>query len=131
MPRATPIPFLLAAASLVAAFVLHEATGFGNDAFDAAFADWFQPIVFLVCGVATLLRAADLREERVAWSLLGAGLVLYAGGSFYYNLAPASPPFPSIADALWLALYPLSFAAIAILVRHRFSRLPAGCGSTG
>ena len=130
MPRATPILLILAAASLVATFVLHELTGFGNDAFDAAFAEWFQPIGFLACGLATLLACREPPRGARAVGPARHGTRPLRGRQLLLTTSRcgdlASPPFPSLADGLWLALYPLSFAAIAILVRHRFSRLPAG-----
>jgi diguanylate cyclase (GGDEF)-like protein len=39
--------------------------------------------------------------------------------------ADAAPRFPSPADTLWLAMYPLAIAAVALLVRSRHSRLSA------
>ena len=54
--------------------------------------------------------------------LIGAGLLLYAGGSLAYNLDLATGSavsFPSLADALWLSLFPLSFAGMVALVRAR------------
>ena len=96
---------------------------FGGASFDSFFSLWYQPVGFLGCGLATLWRAASVREERMPWALLGSGLVLYAAGSVYFNLeygSNPSPPFPSLADGLWLALYPLCFAAAALLVRRRF-----------
>ena len=80
-------------------------------------------MAYLGCGLATLWRAT-VRDGRLPWVLLGSGLVLYATGSIYFNLAfgtDPSPPFPSPADGLWLSLYPLTFAALAILVRRRYN----------
>ena len=128
MPRAPTTFLVLAAATLLGSFATHELVGFGDTAFDDAFTDWFQPTTFAACGAATLLRAWRLPEERVPWLLLGLGLVLYAVGSVYFNVLyadDASPPFPSLADGLWLSLYPLAFAALVLLVRHRFVRVPA------
>src|SRR4051812_16624139 len=123
-----PRLLLPAAALLLLSFAAHEVLGFGNAALDDAFDAWFQPAVFLGCGLATLLRGSRVPAERSPWLLLGTGLVLYAIGSVYYNIGPAndpSPPFPSAADGLWLMLYPLTFAAIVQLVRHRFVRISA------
>jgi diguanylate cyclase (GGDEF)-like protein len=123
----TRIWFLLAAALLVGSFAVYELSGFGDPAIDAAFADWYMTAGFMGCGLATLARAARIRRERAPWALLGAGLVLYASGTIYFNVAfgdDPSPPFPSAADVVWLTLYPLAFAAAVLLVRHRFARVP-------
>ena len=60
--------------------------------------------------------------------LIGAGLSIYAGGSVYYNVAASGGPaplFPSVADAMWMSLYPLAFAALGVILRGRFTNLKA------
>src|SRR4051794_38418221 len=127
-PNRPPKLLIGVAAVLLASFAVHAAFGFGSAAADHAYDLWFQPSAFLASGCATLLRAYRIREERAPWTVLGLALVLYALGSVTYNLAfadDATPPFPSVADGLWLALYPLAFTAVAMLVRHRFARVTA------
>jgi diguanylate cyclase (GGDEF)-like protein len=124
---ATARSLLLAAAALLALHAAVDLAGPDSGAFEEAFGLWYQPVVFLGCGLATLVRARSL-AERAPWILLGTGLVLYASGSVYFNLVLAddpSPPFPSLADGLWLALYPLAFAALTALVRARFTNVGA------
>ena len=119
---------LVAGAALLALHVAHDLTSFGGASFDRAFALWFQPVVFAGSGAVCLARAATVRVDRLPWSLLGVGLLLYAAGSVLFNAMygdDPSPPFPSIADALWLAMYPLAIATIVILVRRWFGRLGA------
>ena len=85
-------------------------------------------MVFLACGGVCLARARALAAERTAWSLIGIGFVLYASGSVVYNVelsAGAAVAFPSCADALWLSLYPLSFAGMVALVRARHVQVNA------
>src|SRR3954471_8399784 len=97
-----------AGALLLALHVVHDVFGLG--ALDHAFSEWFMPVAFLGSGVVALMRGSG-GSERTGWLLLGAGLVLYAAGSIYYSvacLAGAAPGFPSLADALWLCLYPLA-----------------------
>jgi diguanylate cyclase (GGDEF)-like protein len=112
----------------VALLALHA----GRDLFirhDNAFAvflgQWFQPAVFMLCGIAALLRARH-RGDRAQWLLLGAGLTFYALGSVYFNLATrggAVLGFPSLADALWLLLYPLTYASLAVGLHRRSTPL--------
>lgn len=81
----------------------------------------------LLAGVACF--AAARRHERLAWSLIGAGLALWAAGELYWRHGLAdleSPPFPSIADALWLCVYPLLYAGILLLLRSRFRSVGMG-----
>ncbi len=121
-PTARLVPS--AGAALLGLYLAHHALSFGGDRIDLFLANWFQPAIFLGCGLVTLNRALTARE-RVPWMLLGSGLVLYGGGSVYFNLA-GGPAFPSAADALWLSLYPLAFAALAALLRSRLRHLNDG-----
>ena len=114
----------------VALLALHG----GHDLFEAhesaltaTLETWFQPAAFMLCGVAVLLRARG-GGPRGPWLLLGGGLTLYATGSVYFNLASLAGSalgFPSTADALWLSLYPLTYASLAVLLRGRLSTLRA------
>ncbi len=129
MPRASTPLLVLAAAILLGSYAVRELVGLGDPALDDAFSLWFQPATYLACGLATLLRTRRAPEERLPWLLLGSGLVLYAIASIYFNLRfgdDPSPPFPSLADGLWLSMYPLACAALVLLVRHRFVRVPGG-----
>src|SRR4051794_15127821 len=67
--------------ALLGVRLVHDATGFGDTAFDRAFALWFSPVAYVAFGVATFVRARALGPERGPWSLLGLGLILYAAGS--------------------------------------------------
>ncbi len=75
-----------------------------------------------ICLARPLCRGGD----RIAWLLLGVGLAAWAAGDLYYSIAFADtdiPPLPSLSDGLWLALYPLSAAALILLARSQFSRI--------
>ena len=61
-------------------------------------------------------RALQVRDERLAWSLLAGGLAAWVAADVYYALG-GSPDSPSLADAGWLAIYPASYCAIVLLVR--------------
>ncbi len=87
---------------------------------------WAYDAVVLGAAAVVLARAALLEAERGAWLALGAGLLLWALGQAYYSvvLYYASPaPFPSPADALFLAFYPASYLALALLLRARVAQL--------
>jgi signal transduction histidine kinase/DNA-binding NarL/FixJ family response regulator len=84
----------------------------------------------IIVGAALLcaLRVAAHRSERAAWALMGLAIALWAGGEIYYDAVlanQASPPFPSVSDALWLASYLPAFAAVVALVRTRLPALAA------
>ena len=85
-------------------------------------APYVTPVVVLGSGIACLLRAAAAPSERRPWQLIGAGLVFYGTGSVVYNIAlapSATVPFPSVADAFWLSLYPFTFIGVVLLVGAR------------
>ncbi|MDQ1304807.1 MAG: hypothetical protein QG671_635 [Actinomycetota bacterium] len=79
----------------------------------------------LLAAVSCFARGLRGRRDRAAWLSIGAGLTSYAAGTLVFNavLLPAGdPPYPSVADGLWLALYPCTIIAVGILVRTRMSR---------
>ena len=83
----------------------------------------------LTSAAACLLRAGLVRRERLAWALLGVGLLLYTGGEIYYSAVlsgQASVPIPSPADAGYLAFYPLAYAGLIVLLRTRIGAFPVG-----
>ena len=81
---------------------------------------------FLAAAVAVLGRAARFPHGRLAWGLLGTGLLFYASGSFVFNLVPdQASGFPALADLLWLCFYPLAFVSLVVLVAGRLTRVAA------
>src|SRR4051794_22734410 len=114
------------AVALLALHVGEDAFGSDSGTFARLVADWFQPAAYLGCGLAVLW-APTRGQRRLPWILLGAGLILYASGNVYFNVMTRAtgeaPGFPSTADALWLSLYPLTFAALATLLRGRLPNL--------
>jgi diguanylate cyclase (GGDEF)-like protein len=117
----------LLALCLLAAFTAHVAVGFGGHGTDALFDTWIYCALMLTSAAGCLLRAALIRRERVAWALLGVGLLLYSGGEIYYAAVlagKASVPIPSPADGGYLAFYPLAYAALIALLRARIGVFP-------
>src|ERR1035437_9878522 len=60
------------------------------------------------------------REDRTAWLLITVGLVAWTGGDLVWTLwleNVAHPPYPSIADALYLATYPAFYVGLLLLMR--------------
>jgi hypothetical protein len=116
--------FALAGVAVLALSALHQLTGFGG----ATFAAWYLTFVFGSCGLIVLARVPGAGAEWPAWALLGSGLVIYSAGTVVFNFAFAddtTAPFPSVADGLWLTLYPLAAAGIVVLVRRRLGAVTA------
>jgi len=72
----------------------------------------------LLCG----LRAFLVPEDRAAWVLICVGVGSYAAADLYWELALSpveAPPFPSLADAGYLAYFPPVYAGLILLLRKR------------
>jgi len=83
-------------------------------------------LLVVAAGIAVLLRARAVKRERIAWLLLGAAILCWAAGEVYWTQAildSPEPPYPSPADAFYLAFYPLAYAGLALLVRARAQEL--------
>jgi len=78
--------------------------------------------VIVASGLVCLLRARLLPQARAAWLMLGLAPLMYAAGDMLYYLAGATGrpmPYPSWADAAWLATYPLLNIGLVLLVRSQ------------
>jgi diguanylate cyclase (GGDEF)-like protein len=87
---------------------------------------WVYDAVVLGAAAVVLWRAVRMPAERHAWLALGAGLLLWALAQTYYSvvLYYAEPaPFPSPADAGFLAFYPACFLGLVLLLRARVAHL--------
>jgi diguanylate cyclase len=85
----------------------------------------YDAVVFAAV-LACLLRARAVKRERWAWTVLAAGIFLWAAGEVYWNefiLNDPEAPYPSPADALYLGFYPLAAAGLVLLVRTRIQQL--------
>src|SRR5207247_5689319 len=107
----------------LAFFVGHVVLGVGGHAVAGAVNRWLYGGLEALAAVGCGLRAFGLRAERAAWLLLTAGIGAWTLGDIIFDFAyGAEPPFPSVADAFYLAFYPCCYVALALLVRERVSR---------
>jgi len=107
----------------VAAYAVQGAVNEGGSTF---WETWAYPGLILAAGGLCVARAATVRTDRIAWSLLGAGMLLWVAGEAWYTLFLAdleAPPIPSVSDALWLSFYPCCYAALVLLVHSRQEKL--------
>ncbi len=78
----------------------------------------FSPVVAIVIGVRR-----NKPNDRLAWYLLAAAQALFvAGDALTYNwqrLFHTQTPFPSVADILYLSVYPCAVAGLLRLMRRR------------
>ncbi len=98
--------------------------GVAEGVISGVFHRWLVPVALFVAAACTLLRAAVRGGERLPWVVFGVALVSYGCGQIYYTFflpEAAAAPVPSVADVLWLALYPAAFVGLVLLVRARLS----------
>jgi len=108
-------------------YALQAAIAVCGTSADAFFETYVYTGLVATGGVLCFARALTSPRERVAWSMLGAGLAAWAAGDAYYAAALSDtldPPLPSFADVLWLALYPACYVALLLLVRERVRSFP-------
>ena len=80
--------------------------------------------LLLGAGVLCLVHAVAEREERRVWTAFGAGLTLWSFGDVWWMAFltdAAEAPYPSIADAFWLASYVPMAYGIWLLISLRVS----------
>jgi diguanylate cyclase (GGDEF)-like protein len=119
---------------LLAALLAHVLQLPGARGGDAFFDDWAVSLIAVGAFASATARAVRFTRERRAWGVLAAGLGSYAVGtvvwSFHLDALP-DPPFPSVADPLWLALFPCAYVAMTTLARVTLPRLPSSAWLDG
>jgi diguanylate cyclase (GGDEF)-like protein len=89
---------------------------------DTAFKTWLFSAILLASAAVCGLRAAWIRADRLAWSVLSIGMGLWALATVVWSIFYAdleAPPFPSVADGLYLSFYPAAYIALMPLVRRQ------------
>jgi two-component system cell cycle response regulator len=123
MPRSARAAILLCTAWLA----LWQAHALGLSWIPVGDATWIHLVVMAIGAGLCFARAVAERSERLAWTLIGAGLAFWIGGETYFTLVlwdDASPPVPSPADMGFLLFPPFMFAGIILLLRSRVRGLP-------
>jgi two-component system, cell cycle response regulator len=85
-------------------------------------------VVLVAASLVCLARVAYVRgPERLAWALIGSGLLAWSLGEIYYTAVlwtDPDPPLPSLADAGYLLFPPLVLAGSLALLRARARGVP-------
>jgi diguanylate cyclase (GGDEF)-like protein len=82
--------------------------------------NWTYNLIPIASG-ATCVAAAWRRPDRAAWICIGLGVAMWGVGDIYYTFAlenKATVPYPSLADAGYLAFYPFAYVGVGLLVRN-------------
>jgi hypothetical protein len=111
VPRAVWLTF----AGLLALEALYELLG-GRG---GLVTEWLHGLLILSAALLCLARGASQRPGARAPALwLGAGLSCWWVADIISSPPYPRPPYPSVADLLWLAWYPLTAVGIAVLIRE-------------
>ncbi|MGZ4171150.1 MAG: hypothetical protein ACXVRN_07290, partial [Solirubrobacteraceae bacterium] len=101
----------------------HAVLGFGGASMAAFTKNWVYTAAEILAVGICVARVWCRREDRWAWGLIAFGLLAWTAGDLVWTLwlnNLADPPVPSIADWLYLAMYPAMYAALMLLIRsHR------------
>jgi hypothetical protein len=93
--------------------------------YDTLFDDVFHDAVVFGASVLCLARGLGDARWRPVSLAFGLGLLSWTAGDVVWALfyaQDATPAYPSPADALWLAWYPLTAVGIALLIRLQIAR---------
>lgn len=102
-------------------WVIVRGSGQGSPAID----NWGVAGFEIVASVLCLGRAAVSGRDRAMVIVMGLGLMAWATGDLALaaeSVGGATPPTPSVADAFYIAFYPLTYVALMLLVRRRVKR---------
>ena len=98
-------------------FTLHVVFHVGGPA-SGSFYNWLDDALLLWATLALVVRAAVVAKERPAWVLFAISLATWTVADIYYNANADTIGYPSVADALYLAYYPLVYVALLLLARE-------------
>ena len=105
----------------MAAYAAHAAFGIGS----GWFWETFVYSTLIGCAaVACVARAVQVRRERLAWAVMGAGLAAWMCGELCWSLVlnyRDTVPVPSVADAFYWIFYVASYVGLMLLLRSRMS----------
>jgi diguanylate cyclase (GGDEF)-like protein len=109
-------PILFAAYACVLAFDL------GAAGLEDFFSTWVYNFLIAAAALLCVTRAVAVPAERIVWVLVGLALTCWTASELHFELFLAdedSTPYPSVGDWLFLAFYPLVYAAFVLLARLR------------
>jgi PAS domain S-box-containing protein len=112
-------PLVGLAGSLLAVSFLTESGAVGYGSTQKTIGD--VAYLTLTCGAAiAAIVAAWIRKDLWGWGLIAIALACSAGGDLYFQFKvdAVTGPYPSPADALYYAFYPLAIAGLLILGRR-------------
>jgi diguanylate cyclase (GGDEF)-like protein len=110
-------------ASAWIAYALYIATGADAGAtVNGLVTTWLFSGLVMAAALICTLRAVWVAEQRWSFAVLGLGMFCWSAGSIAWALLfqdQAEPPYPSIADLLYLLFYPCAYVSLMLNARSR------------
>jgi diguanylate cyclase (GGDEF)-like protein len=103
--------------ALALGYVIVELLGVEWEWLDGWGVNCFEIVVSALC----IYRAATMKRNRAIPVLLGVGLLCWAAGDIVLTVK-SDPPSPSLADAFYLAFYPVTYIGLMLLLRRNVKR---------
>jgi two-component system cell cycle response regulator len=106
----------------------HAVLGLGGHALDSFVKDWVYTGIELIAVAVCASRVMWKRDNRWAWALVSLGLLAWTGGDLLWTVwlgNLSDPPFPSVADVLYLVWYAAVYVALMLLIRSRHRHVGA------
>ena len=131
-PRAIRFIFAIAASWLILA-AARNALFPGFDA-GPLFGRYVHDVVLVTMGLICAARVVLVREERLAWGLIAAGILAWTFGEIYYTgvlWTNPAPPVPSPADTGYLLFPTLMLGGLIVLLRSRSRGMPVTLRADG
>jgi two-component system cell cycle response regulator len=125
--RSRALKVALAAMALaVALHASHALVGLGGSSLDGFTKDGVYTAIELVAVCICTARVLRRAEDRMAWGMICAGLLAWTAGDLVWTVwleNLSNPPYPSIADAFYLAMYPAIYCGLVLLMRAHFRQV--------
>ena len=110
------------AAAVVGITIFAAYTLVGHGRLDDFFNRYWYNGLILLAVLAAGARAVTAGSERGAWDAFAAGVASWAVAEILFDFVyGGNPPYPSVADAFYLAFYPACYVGMLMLLRHRVS----------
>jgi two-component system, cell cycle response regulator len=120
--RSRTLKFAFLALAVAISFeAAHALFGLGGSSLDGFVKDGVYTAIEAVAVALCLLRVARRHEDRVAWLLMGIAMLAWSAGDLVWTVwleNLSRPPYPSIADASYLCMYPAAYASLTLLMRR-------------
>jgi two-component system cell cycle response regulator len=106
----------------------HAMLGVGGHGLDALFETWVYFAVEVIAVSVCAVRVLKEPDDRPVWALVGLGVLAWTCADLLWTVwlgNMSDPPFPSVADGLYLAWYPAVYVSLMLLIRSRHRHVGA------